>query len=829
MAQKYSITKVADLMRGQLFSSRKDHSSIVEILTDSRKLGNPHKTLFFALTGTADDGHNYIPDLYEKGVRNFVISKPCFEINKYDKSNFILVDNTLKALQLLAAAHRNQFSCPVIGITGSNGKTVVKEWLYQLLSGDFNIVRSPKSYNSQIGVALSIWQMNESHHMAIFEAGISEPGEMDQLQLMIRPDIGIFTNIGHAHDVNFINNVQKAGEKFKLFRNAERIIYSPDYAEISEVFIRSGHHNEIDTFTWSRRGEGKLNVISIEKKHPLTHITARYRDQNIDIEIPFHDEASVENAILCWATMLSLEYQPKVIRRRMKNLPRIEMRLELKEGINNCTIINDSYSLDLDSLKIALDFLLLNTQHKKRTVILSDILQSGVSDRDLYDEVSRLLSEKSVDRLIGVGNAISRFPELFEMETAFFPDTVSFLRDYSFSSFRDEIILVKGARIFGFERINHTLQKKDHETILEVNMEAMIHNLKYYRDQLLPHVKIMAMVKAFSYGSGSVEIASLLQFHHVDYLAVAFTDEGIDLRQNGITLPVLVLNPERESFNALLKYHLEPEIFSFFSYDYLIAAIVETGYATAENPVKIHIKLDTGMHRLGFCPADIPDLIQKLMEHPEIKVGSVFSHLASAGNPKDDDFTLEQISLFDNMASLITEGLDYPVCRHILNSDGIIRFSDYQMDMVRLGISMYGISMIPEVQKSLENVCSFKSIILQIKALKRGESVGYDRAFIAQRDTTVAIVPVGYADGLNRAFSDGIGQLFIRDMSVPIIGKICMDMCMLDVTGIPCAEGDEVVIFDEKHTVRQLAEKIKTIPYEMLSTISRRVKRVYYH
>lgn len=829
MPQKYNIIKVADLVKGQLFSSRKDHVSIVEILTDSRKLVSPHKTIFFALEGVSNDGHNYIAELYGKGVRNFVISKKSFDIKAFEKTNFILVDDTLKALQRLAAAHRSQFSCPVIGITGSNGKTVIKEWLYELLSKDFNIVRSPKSYNSQIGVPLSVWQMNDDHHLAIFEAGISEPGEMDALRDIIQPDIGVFTNIGHAHDANFINNTQKAGEKFKLFRNSSSLIYSTDYPEISEVLARSESQGDRDVVTWSHRNEADIIIEKIEKKEKYTRITAAMDGGTEHIDIPFFDDASIENAMHCWMVMASLEYPAKVIRRRMKLLHNVEMRLQLNEGINNCTIVNDSYSLDLDSLQIALDFLNQNIQNRRKIIILSDILQSGMPDRDLYAEVAGLVKEKKVDKMIGIGTSINRFPELFGENAEFFPDTSSFIRDYPFSSFNDDSILVKGARIFGFERINQALQKKDHETILQVNMEAIVKNLKFYREKVSPGVKIMAMVKAFSYGSGSVEVASLLQFHHVDYLAVAFTDEGIDLRENGITLPILVLNPERESFGAILKFALEPEIYSFSSLDNLLRIIDEMEHFRGDNPVPIHLKLDTGMHRLGFLPEDIPELTKRLEECPQVVVHSVFSHLAASGNSAEDGFTREQIHRFESLSSLITEGMEYPVMRHILNSDGILRFPDAQFEMVRLGISLYGVSGLNDVQDSLENVCSLKSTISQIKTIRIGESVGYDRSFIADRETKVAVVPIGYADGLNRAFSNGVGEFFVKDKAVPVIGKVCMDMCMIDVTGFDCEEGDEVVIFDEQFSIKSLSAKINTIPYEILSSISRRVKRVYYH
>ncbi len=831
MTHNYPISTVARLVKGALITNGNgdNQRSIADILTDSRKLMTPSITLFFALRGLSNDGHHYIQPLYEKGVRNFVISDKRFATKAFEKANFIVVEDTLKALQKLAMAHRRRFSYPVIGITGSNGKTVVKEWLYELLSKDYHIVRSPKSYNSQIGVPLSVWQMDKTHQIAIFEAGISEPGAMDTLQEIIQPTMGIFTNLGHAHDANFRNEAQKTQEKFKLFRDTSTLIYSKDYPSIPQVLAQPEYRGKKEIIAWAQHQTADIKVQEIKKQGSYLRITTAINGNTEYIEIPFFSAADVENAMHCWMVMRTLNYPITVIRERMRHLHPVEMRLELNEGIHHCTIVNDSYSLDMDSLKIALDFLNQNFPRKRKVIILSDIVQSGRPDRELYQEVAQLIQDKGVDKVIAIGDAISHFSTLFADNTTFFPKTETFIRDFSFSDLNDDVVLVKGARIFGFERINQILQKKDHETVLQVNMEAIVHNLNTYRERLNPGVKIMAMVKAFSYGSGSVEIASLLQNQRVDYLAVAFTDEGIELRESGITLPILVLNPEQESFHALLDYQLEPEIYSFSSLERLLKAVDEKGNIKANNPVAIHLKIDTGMHRLGFLPQDIPQLICQLKEHPQVVVRSIFSHLAASGNDAEDDFTRRQIARFSSLSRTITEALGYTVMRHILNSDGSIRFPEAQFEMVRLGISLYGISSLREFDKSLENVCALKSTLSQIKRVSPGESVGYERSFVAQEESLIAVVPIGYADGLSRAFSDGVGIFYVNGKACHVIGKICMDMCMINVTGIDCREGDEVVIFDENHRLTTLASLIQTIPYEILSSISQRVKRVYYH
>jgi len=823
---QYTFNDIALIIKGTILSAPDGNALIRDLLIDSRKLIIPEGTLFFAIATKRNDGHKYIEELYNRGVRNFVVQSKPVDIQALSDANIIIVKNSLRSLQALTAEHRRQFDIPVIGITGSNGKTIVKDWLYQLLSEDKNILRSPKSFNSQIGVPLSVWLMNENHEMAIFEAGISEPDEMDHLQAVIQPTLGIFTNIGHAHDENFINRLQKVGEKLNLFTRVETLIYCIDQKELQEGIVKTGLLRKINAFTWSRRDTADLAIKTCNHLPHSTIIIAHYKNAEISITIPFTDEASVENAIHCWAAMLYLGYGNEVISNRMKALQPVAMRLEMKEGINNCTIINDSYSSDIDSLVIALDFLNQQKQHQQKTVILSDILQSGQSDAYLYNEIGELLAAKHVDQVIGIGKAISRQPSSFGMKKLFFRDTDEFLNSFSFSSFSNECILVKGARIFQFERIIDQLQQKTHETVLEINLNALVHNLNYYRSKVKPGVKLMAMVKAFSYGSGSYEIANMLQFHQVDYLTVAYADEGVELRKAGITLPVMVMNPDEQGFDSMFKYNLEPEIYSFRMLNMLNNAIRQ--HNPAPNPVGIHIKIDTGMHRLGFDPSETADLIGNLSENPYLKVRSVFSHLAGSDDPGLDDFTAYQVDLFTETSNRICEAFDYPIQRHIANTAAITRFPNAQFDMVRLGIGLYGIAPLASEQANLMNVSTLKTVVSQIKTVPAHDTVGYNRKWTAEKETVIGIIPIGYADGLSRRLGNGKGNLMVNSTVVPIIGNVCMDMCMIDITGLNVKEGDEVIVFGQNMPITGLAEAMDTIPYELLTGISRRVKRIYF-
>ncbi len=825
----YNAASINKALKGELLQET-GFSEIGHLLLDSRKLIFPETSLFIPLVSPRRNAHQYIDELYRKGVSNFIISEPV-PLEKYPKANFILVKDTLHALHMLVAWHRQQFNIPVIGITGSNGKTIVKEWLFQLLEKDYNIVRSPKSYNSQIGVPLSVWQMQAENQLAIFEAGISQPGEMVNLEKIIRPTIGIFTNIGEAHSEGFLNIRQKINEKLILFMKSDILIYCKDYLALNECVL--SFHNQMQEgpklFSWSRKTDADLRIINTEKLDHHTSIEATYKGETLQVRIPFTDEGSVENAIHCWALMLYLGKEQEVIQQRMDLLSNIAMRLELKQGINNCSVINDSYNLDLGSLTIALDFLQQQQQHQVRTVILSDILQSGKSDATLYEEVADLLRQNGINKLIAIGKNISRekksFQQIEGLKSQFFNTTDEFIQQFNGDDFQFETILVKGSRVFEFERIGKLLEQKAHQTILEINLTAISQNVKYYQSLLKPNTKLMAMVKAFSYGSGSFEIANLLQFHGVDYLAVAYADEGVELRRSGITMPIMVMNPEPASFDAILHWNLEPEIYSMG----ILMQFMEEVNTAGKSNFPVHIKLDTGMHRLGFVQKDIPELIKVLTSGSVLKVQSVFSHLAASEDPAQDAFTQQQGSLFYEMSHELQKALGYAVIRHISNSAAITRHPDLQLDMVRLGIGMYGIDSAKDVQAQLRNVSTLKTTISQLKELESGETVGYGRRWEAQRPSVTATVRIGYADGYVRRFGNSKGKMLIRGKLAPVIGVVAMDMCMLDVTHIPeAAEGDEVIVFGQDLPVEQLAEWAETIPYEILTGISQRVKRVYF-
>lgn len=800
---------------------------IKELLIDSRKINNPSTSLFFAIKGDRHDGHDYIQDLYEKGVRNFVVSALPQNETEFDGTNFILVKDTLVALQILCANHRQQYKIPVIGITGSNGKTIVKEWLYQLMHNDKNIVRSPKSFNSQVGVPLSVWQMNEEHTLGIFEAGISKPQEMKLLEQIIQPTIGLITNIGQAHDENFENQKHKVDEKLKLFTHAEVIIYCKDYILVHEDITNNKALKDIKVFTWSKKLRADLLVGRITKSATDTEIQGVYKNDFISISIPLTDEASIENAIHCWAMLLYLGYENNIIAERMHFLSPVAMRLELKEGINNCSIINDSYNSDLSSLSIALDFLNQQKQHPKKTLVLSDILQSGQNNETLYKEVAELVHKKGVSRLIGIGEGISSQQHQFNIEKSFYPSTADFLKQFNNSFFNNETVLLKGARAFGFEAITTIIQQKAHETVLEINLNSIVHNLNHYHSKLKSDTKIMAMVKAFSYGSGSFEIANIMQFHRVDYLAVAYADEGIELRKSGITMPIMVMNPEEQSYDAMIQYNLEPEIYSLRVLG-LFEETIKRSDKKNERPIPVHIKLDTGMHRLGFDENELNELIVRIKNNKYLTVKSIFSHLAGTDEPEHDDFTREQIKKFNRMSEMIRSHFPYPIMKHILNSAGISRFPDAQFDMVRLGIGLYGIGANAAEQTQLQNVSTLKTSISQIKNIPANETIGYSRKGVSNRDIQIATVPIGYADGLSRKLSNGKGKMIVKGKPAPIIGNVCMDMCMIDITDINANEQDEVIVFGDAYPIAEIAKDVGTIPYEILTNVSRRVKRVYY-
>jgi alanine racemase len=823
----YSLSSVSTIVNGTINGNGNTTTVIRTLLIDSRKLSNAETSLFFAIVGERHNGHMYLQDLYDKGVRNFIVSTLPQNNQTFTDSNFILVADTLLAMQQLCVFHRKQFKIPVIGITGSNGKTIVKEWLYQLMREDKNIVRSPKSFNSQVGVPLSVWQINEENNLGIFEAGISQPHEMKLLEQIIQPTIGLITNIGQAHDENFENQKQKVDEKLKLFINAEVLIYCKDYLLVNDEIIANKTFNEVKLFTWSKKLRADLLVGRITKSTTNTEIQGVYKNDFIRINIPFTDEASIENAIHCWAMMLYLGYENSVVADRMRFLSPVAMRLDLKEGINNCSIINDSYNSDLGSLAIAIDFLNQQKQHPKKTLILSDILQSGRNEEVLYKEVAELIHKKGISRLIGIGEGISNQMKQFDVEKSFYKSTNDFLKQFNNSFFRDETILLKGARVFGFEAISKVIQQKAHETVLEINLNAIVHNLNYFRSKIKADTKIMAMVKAFSYGSGSFEIANILQFHRVDYLAVAYADEGIELRKAGITMPIMVMNPEEQSYDAMIQYNLEPEIYSFR----VLSLFEETLKRTERNitqPIAIHIKLDTGMHRLGFDSAEVNELIVRIKNNKRLCVKSIFSHLAATDEAEHDEFTWHQIQQLNAMSEKIKAHFTYPIMKHILNSAGITRFPDAQFDMVRLGIGLYGIGVNAIEQTQLQNVSTLKTSISQIKNIPANETIGYSRKGVAKGDIQIATVPIGYADGLSRKLSNGKGKMIVKGKLAPIIGNVCMDMCMIDITNINANENDEVIVFGDANPITEVAKDIGTIAYEVLTNVSRRVKRVYY-
>lgn len=811
----YTIRQISAMMPSVQTSLTNETARISTLLYDSRKLIDKAHGLFFALEGRRD-GHRYIADAYRKGIRNFVVKPNKVHIADYPGANFIIVPDTLAAIQMLAARHRDRFSYPVIGITGSNGKTVVKEWLVQLLSPEYRIARSPKSYNSQIGVALSLWQLDATANLAIIEAGISQPGEMEALHQMIRPDIGILTNIGPAHDEGFSSVKEKINEKIKLFDGVKIAVYSPDYLG-SIPLPHTGAQ-----MTW-----GKKNArLHVRGHHILgdgqCRIDARYEGKDLEIVIPFTDAAAIENAVCCWATLLAMGYEPSVIGERMRLLQPVEMRLEMKKGINQCTVVDDSYSNDLSSLSIALDFLQQQRQHGRLTLILSDLPVSPEKEPQVYEKVSNLLENSRVSRLITIGPSLLKHAPGFEfLKHEAFPDTESFLKAFPTLSFQDEAILLKGARHFSFERISRLLTAKTHGTVLEINLNAVEYNLNQHKSLVSPSTKIMVMVKAFSYGSGSFEVANLLQFNKVEYLAVAFVDEGIDLRKAGIQLPIMVMGPTPSSFDALLAHQLEPEIYSFTMLTEFVGVLRKKGI----DSYPIHLKVDTGMHRLGFSTTEVDALVNYLKETP-VKVQSVFSHLAAAGTAEHDTFTEQQINSFVIFSQKLQRGLGYPVIRHIANTAGIQRWPQAHFEMVRLGIGLYGIGNENGRAGSLQQASSLKTTVIQLRKVPAGETVGYGRKGRIDKDSTIATVGIGYADGYDRRFGNGVGHMLIGNNPVATVGDVCMDMTMLDVTGIDVQEGDEVTVFGD---VEALAKSIGTIPYELLTGISHRVKRVYFY
>ena len=817
----YTISEIAKILNAELNrGSDFVNQHITNIVTDSRSWFKAENAVFIAITGPRNNGHSYIPNLIEKGITTFIISDASV-ISK--KATFLLVENTTAALQKLASHNRQQQNYEVIGITGSNGKTIVKEWLHQLLAGEFRIVRNPKSYNSQIGVPLSVLLMNRDFDLGIFEAGISQPGEMQNLAEIIKPTIGIFTNIGDAHQEGFDSFQQKTEEKLLLFTSCKKLIFNAD----SEIICKSAEEfcktNSIEKIDWSLTKTDTSICFSAKKAGDSTEIFATIDNKNYNFRIPFTDDSSIENACHCFTASSILCTDLNSILPEFENLYPVEMRLEIKQGINNCLLVNDFYNSDLNSLSIALSVLHQQAAkaHLYKQVILSDIQQTGLPKSELYSQVNKLLTDWKMDEIIGIGTEISRYSELFSMRKSFFDSLADFEKQFNRTRFQSSAILIKGARQFTFEKISQRLQFKAHQTQLEIDLNALTHNLNVFKKLLRPQTKIMVMVKAFSYGSGDVEIASLLQYQNVDYLAVAVTDEGVLLRNAGIHTPIIVMNPEQSSFQQIIDYQLEPNIYSIELLENFVKTISQNGL----NEFPVHLKIDTGMNRLGFkTNEEIAQVIQLVQENGCIKVKSVFSHLAASDDSSFDSFTNEQISRFEEVSAMISKSFPYKIDRHILNSAGIERFPDKQFEMVRLGIGLYGIS---NTGLPLQNIGTLRSTVSQVKKVQLTETVGYSRKCKIEVESEIAIVPLGYADGLDRKLGNRNGSAFIHGNRADIIGNICMDMLMLDVTGLNVKPGEKVEIFGPNITITELAEKAGTIPYEILTGISQRVKRVY--
>ena len=828
---KYSIIKIATLIGARRVGDT--DAQIGWLLTDSRSLCFPEETLFFALKSARNDGHKYISDLYRRGVRNFVVESRGIQeycpnsASEMNDANFLIVPSPLAALQRLAERHRDEFDIPIVGITGSNGKTMVKEWLYQILLPSQKIVRSPKSYNSQIGVPLSVWLLNEQTEVGIFEAGISEPGEMMALRDIIQPTVGVFTSLGSAHQENFRSMEEKCMEKLELMHDTQAMIYCSDNDIVSRCVRRMQYKGE--KIAWSQCDE---QVAFFVKTVDGTKISYRYKGEDGAFDIPFSDEASIEDCITCAATALYLGITPEQLAERMPVLEPVAMRLEVKDGQRGCVLINDSYNSDVNSLDIALDFMNRRqfsplTSHPsllKKTLILSDMYQTGVAPEQLYAQVSDLCVKRGIQKFIGIGTDLSAQADKIQIvDKQFFLDVQHFLTSDTFSSLRNELILLKGARSFGFDQITEQLEQKVHETILEVNLNAVVNNLNYYRSFLKPETKMVCMIKADAYGAGAIEIAKTLQDHRVDYLAVAVADEGVTLRKAGITANIMIMNPEMTAFKTMFDYDLEPEVYSFRLLDALIRAARKVGITGWP----VHIKLDTGMHRLGFDPInDMDELIDRLKHQNAIIPRSVFSHFVGSDSDGFDEFSARQFALFDEGSKKLQAAFTHKILRHMDNSAGIEHFPERQMDMCRLGLGLYGVD--PRDNRILNTVSTLKTTILQMRHVPAGDTVGYSRKGKIDHDSVIAAIPIGYADGLNRHLGNRRCYCLVNGQKAEYVGNICMDVAMIDVTGIDCHEGDMVEIFGEHLPVTTLSDIIDTIPYEVLTGVSNRVKRVYF-
>ena len=810
----YSIEKLATLCDAKLIGFSAE-DLIYQVFIDSRKAKYPKNQLFIALKGPRHDGHQFISELYEKGFRNFLVDHTYDKTASFPKGNFLVVEDSLEAFQSIAKNHRLQFKIPTIGITGSNGKTIVKEWLNTCLKNEYRVCKNPKSYNSQVGVAISTLALNGVDEIGLFEAGISQKGEMLKLEKIIQPTLGIFTNIGQAHSENFESLEEKIKEKLQLFTKAENLIYCKDHEEIHKLISAEATSNPI---AWSKKDEeAYVFVKGITQIEQVTTIDLFFEKKEKQFTVPFLDDASIENCLHVITSLLFLKIEDDKIQSGLNQLQPLAMRLELKEAKGNSLLINDAYSSDIDSLKIALDFLQQQSGNAKKVAILSDLDETGISNAELFPQLAHLLESYEVEKVIGIGTNFQEFAEIFPTCTSY-SDTDEFIRNYTYNNLSNAAILLKGARRFKFEKIAKVLEQKNHETRLEVNLNAISENFHYFKSLLKKETKVMVMVKAFSYGNGTYEIAHHLEYHNADFLAVAYVDEGIALRKKGIRTRIMVLNAESSQFDQLIEHCLEPEIYSFRQLHTLQQELHKLNLKN----YPIHLKLDTGMWRLGFEKSDIKELCIWWSKQQEIGLASVFSHLASSGSSEHRTFTKEQIERFSSMCDELSESIKTPFLKHILNSSGIRNYPEAQFDMVRLGIGLYGIG-----SDKLQNCSALKSVISQIKKVPAGESVGYERSFIADKPMQIGVIPIGYADGLNRGLSNAKGKVFIKGKEAPIIGNVCMDMCMVDLSHIQSDEGDEVIVWNTQEHILDMANSLNTIPYEVLTNVSERVKRVF--
>ena len=809
----YTTKQIAEITGSQLIGD--ENLLLKNIAYDSRTLFSVNDTAFLAINTSKNSGEKYIQSAIEKGI-DIIIAE--HHLPQYENITWIIVNNSIEFLQKLAIYHLAQFNLKTIGITGSNGKTIVKEWLYQSLFHDYTTVKSPKSFNSQLGLPLSLLEITKKHQLGIFEIGISKPHEMKILEDIFSPQIGILTHIGAAHSSNFESTEEIIEEKIQLFKNSEIIIFNGDndlvYNKVTEVYsskklISFGFKNHNNIF------------IKNNWRDRTQDILIQYFDEEFAVPIYQRDEATICNVLCVIAVLKEFGFENSKIVEKLNSLRAVEMRLESVNGIRNNLIINDSFNLDLDSLKIA--FQNINEYNKpNKALILTDFVEGKNADQ-LYQEVASLTNEQNFNSVFLIGNEITKLERLFEAKTFTFNNTTELIDSVNLHQIEDHLILLKGARKFEIDKVKSYLELQKHDTVLEVNLNSILHNINVHKALLKPETKMMAMVKAYSYGLGGYEIAEFLQHHHIDYLGVAFADEGVDLRKNGITTPIMVMNPEQHSYNIIIDYNLEPEIYSFRVLDLFNEKLIQKGI---QHRYPIHIKLETGMHRLGFKKEELPKLIEKL-KSMNVKVKSIFSHLSTSDDDDEKEFTLEQIHVFNENSSALMSGLDDQPIRHILNTSGIVNFSKYQFDMVRIGIGMVGISANAEIKKQLKSAVTFKTVISQISRVKKGDSVGYNRRFKTEKDTNIATIPVGYADGIPRLIGNKAGFVGIRKNLFPIVGNVCMDMMMIDLGDFIAKEGEEVIIFNTNPSLEEFAGYCKTISYEVLSSISRRVKRIY--